>query len=270
MILSEIVRITDPRIADPSFELFTSLEGDNPGGSIKDHLVEGELTELRGKGLLAEGATVSEVSAGSTALSLAKWAPRFQLKCDLFVPEGTDPERIRALESAGANVMLAPMETIYAEHEKHRAWHKTYFFNQLWDGTKERHYHSLGRRIRDERGSFPLALGAVGTGHSLKGVGHGLNAADVMTAEPLAPLRIAGIRNILEVRYGDQDPCAERDFSRRLLVGPSELFEDKKISTSRGPVLIGQSFQLVLGAYLKYKEALPRKIWLQSADSRRY
>ena len=80
MIQTNLVQLIDRRIRlSRDVQLWTSLEGENPGGSIKDRMVLPELLQLKTKGIN----NISEISAGSTALSLAFYSQKFGLKCEL-------------------------------------------------------------------------------------------------------------------------------------------------------------------------------------------
>ncbi len=248
MIKTQIVQIIDQKISHPGVRLFTSVEGQNPGGSIKDHLVDQELNELIQEGRLRAGSSVSEVSAGSTALSLAYYGRQHGLVIDLFIPTDTLPAKIKQLQTSGAIIHLSPRETIYEIHAEHLQKNGGFYFNQLWDPTKLRHYKKFGENFENQFGPFCCIVGAVGTGHSLKGVGAAIPTAQLISAEPCAGVRCPGVRNIEAERYGSQDPCREMDFHRRIIVEEREFFQYSELETDAGTLRIGASFRLVLGA----------------------
>lgn len=247
MIATEVVELLEPALVAPGFRIFTTIEGANPGGSIKDHLVLGELEELRDSGRLRPGMKISEVSAGSTALSLATHARAFALDCHLFLPQNA-PDELRArLRALGATVHLHPRESIYAAHDEFSRAHGTWPLRQLEDPTKSRHYVSLGRKIAQLTGGVDAVVGAVGTGHSLKGVAQGLGNCRTISAEPEPGLMISGIRNIDSERYGSHDSCRIEDFDERLIIPASQCYHSEKILASRA-IRAGSSFHVVLGA----------------------
>lgn len=250
MIKPEVIELREPTLWAPGFRVFTTVEGENPGGSIKDHLVLGELQELRAKGLLKPGAKVSEVSAGSTALSLAFYAQAFDVECHLFLPTNADPKILARLEDLGATVHRHPRETIYSAHEDFFRREGTHPLRQLEDPRKSRHYVSLGQQIARLTGGIDLIIGAVGTGHSLKGVAQGLGRCRVISAEPEPGLVISGIRNLDSERYGAHDSCHADDFAERIIVGTKQCYHSEKILGDR-TLRPGSSFSVVLGAVQK-------------------
>lgn len=247
MIHTEVIEITDTRVCQPEVRVFTTVEGENPGGSIKDHMVFGELSDLRSRGLLPRGSKISEVSAGSTARSLSHYAMAFELECHLFIPEDSSPELCQQLEKNKARLHLLPRDVIYAKHDEFCFKHKSRALNQLWDRTMSRHYLSLGRRIRAAIGEVDYVVGTVGTGHSLKGVAAGLNAPHIVTAEPVPGFTVNGIRNLESERYGPHDPCKPSDFERRLFISSNHCFHYEKFDSAR-PLKTPPSFHLVLAA----------------------
>jgi len=234
--------------------IFTTAEGHNPGGSIKDHLVWGELSEQMTRGNLTAGSLVSEVSAGSTALSLAYYCRQFDFKCHLFLPNQADPNLQEKLRILGATLHLCDVQNIYSQHDEFHNRSKSFAFNQLGDASKSRHYVSFGQQIFQQAGKFDMILGAVGTGLSLKGTALGLGATRIFSAEPEAAFKVNGIRNIESERYGAQDSCKISDFEKRWIVKQSECFANETVRTTNGTLRIGPSFQVVLGAARKVSQ----------------
>lgn len=252
-----------------NLEVFTSAEGNNPGGSVKDHMVYHELLELLKAGSLKTNDWVSEVSSGSTALSLAYYSKKFELSCHLFVPLQMPEEKKRQLESYGARIHCYATDVIYQKHAEFLKAHpKTNFFNQLWDEKKVRHYKVLGQHFLNQCGPFDIVMGAVGTGHSLKGVAQVNSSAQVYTAEPEPGDVCSGVRNISHDRYGDEDPCRPEQFSHRIILNKKNYFPNETVETDQGRLKISESFRLVLGSINTLKQfTAPRRILALGAQN---
>lgn len=267
-----IVEIIDDAVAAPSgMRLFTTLEGENPSGSLKDRLVLGELTELLDAGVLRRGDVVSEVSAGSTARSLAHYCRQLGLECQLFVPvtmAGDDVDRLRAL---GADVQQVTREDAYPTYERFCAQHRTHRFEQLSDPKKKRHYASLGAAVAAVAGPVGAIVGAVGTGHSLLGSAEGIIPSPmVVSAEPDQPGAIPGVRNVDLERYGPADACAPEQFDQRVILAPDELVPVDSIKTDAGEIRVGDSFRLVLAAAARLgAESQFARVFVLGAENRR-
>jgi cysteine synthase len=244
-----VVEIVDSRIARNGARMFTTLEGENPSGSIKDRMVHGELSALVDAGELKEGDRVSEVSAGSTARSLAHHSRRLGLVCDLFVPDTVPEEAIAELEQLGANVYSGNREEGYALYMKYCEEHPNHPLNQLGDESLARHYTTIGATVSELAGPIDTIIGAVGTGHSLLGAAGGIDPAPfVVTAEPAEPNAVLGIRNIELERFGPQDGCKPELFDLRLVLDAGERRDFGAVATDKGEMAIGESFSLVLSA----------------------
>ncbi|MGZ5279530.1 MAG: pyridoxal-phosphate dependent enzyme [Pseudobdellovibrionaceae bacterium] len=251
MIPVQVLEIQDSRLERRGLRIFTTAEGHNPGGSIKDHLVMGDLSEQMAQGNLVAGSLVSEVSAGSTALSLAYYCQQFGFRCHLFLPNQAPSDLQEKLRILGATLHLCEVQNIYSQHEEFHRRSQSFAFNQLGDASKSRHYVSFGQQILQQAGNFDVILGAVGTGLSLKGTALGLGVTRIFSAEPEPGFKVSGIRNVESERYGAQDACLIGDFEKRWIVRQSECFATETVGTANGTLRIGPSFQVVLAAVQK-------------------
>jgi len=265
-----VVEIVDRRLARDGTRLFTTLEGENPSGSIKDRMVLGELTELLEAGRLQPGDRVSEISAGSTARALAFHSRELGLRCDLFVPDSVDRREIEALESLGASVQTGTRESGFALYEQFCAAERPHRFEQLSDHSLLRHYSSLGAAVDEEVGPIDTVIGSVGTGHSLLGVAGGIEPAPfVVTAEPAEPNAVLGIRNVELERFGPQDTCKPELFDQRLVLDAGARRDLDRVLTDRGEMTIGRSFALVLSAAeLLLRQRPVERLFLVGAENR--
>jgi cysteine synthase len=246
------VEIVDPWFKEAlasGHRILTSLEGENPGGSIKDHMVKNELQSLLQAGRLRPGQAVSELSAGSTALSLAHYCRELSLRCILFLPDTVSPELVARLQKQADEVHLLEPTTAYEEYGKICAVKGYHPLNQLFDEKKKTHYHALGRQILNYAPKVTHLVGAVGTGHSLLGIAQGANIRAI-SAEPVPPWKISGCRNIDAERYGAEDRCTPDLFARRVRLESSSnsIFPSLYVQSHLGRLEISSSFQLVLGA----------------------
>ncbi|MEX0799427.1 MAG: pyridoxal-phosphate dependent enzyme [Bacteriovoracaceae bacterium] len=248
--MSFFAKIVDPWLMEPfpEAQVYTSLEGEAPGGSIKDHMVKGELEELLERGTIQAGGDIAEISAGSTALSLAFYAQKYHLNSHLFLPDTAPKSLQNNLIKMGARIHLAPMESAYERYQEFIKKEKIHPFNQMFDPQKAKYYKIIGQEFRESfKSQIDAVIGAVGTGHSLEGVAQGACAKRTVSAEPAAGVAVAGVRNLDEQNLGSKDLCLER-FKERIMVEKKDFFPDKVIMTDKNRVEIGESFQLVLGA----------------------
>lgn len=108
-------------------------------------------------------------------------------------------------------------------------------------------------------GQFDLLIGAVGTGHSLRGVSSVVKAKGLYSAEPIEQEYCPGVRNLDVTQFGLHDTCRPENFDQRILIARENFFIQDKIQTSKGLVQVSDSFQLVLGAVQRILPSVKKK-----------
>src|SRR5690606_20898001 len=86
------------------------LEGDNPGGSVKDRTAYGMIRGALERGDIKRGDRLIEATSGNTGIALAMIARVMGLEMTLVMPENSTRERIQAMEAFGAKLILTPGE----------------------------------------------------------------------------------------------------------------------------------------------------------------
>ena len=100
--LIEVVNLVNK----PNVKLYLKLEGNNPGGSVKDRPAFNMISEAAKRGDLKEGYTLVEATSGNTGIALAYVAQLFKLKMILVMPETATKERVDTMRAYGAEVLL--------------------------------------------------------------------------------------------------------------------------------------------------------------------
>jgi len=85
-------------------DLFAKLEYLNPGGSVKDRAAIGIISRAEEQGLLREGSTIIEATAGNTGVGLALIGVSRGYRVALFVPEKFSQEKVMLMRALGAEV----------------------------------------------------------------------------------------------------------------------------------------------------------------------
>ena len=89
-------------------EVWLKLEGNNPGGSIKDRAAWGMLRNAEGEGHLGRETVIVEPTSGNTGIGLAWLGKALGLKVMLTMPESMSQERRAVLSAYGAELVLTP------------------------------------------------------------------------------------------------------------------------------------------------------------------
>src|SRR6476646_6525788 len=90
--------------------IYAKLEGNNPGGSVKDRAAYGMIKGAIDRGEIEDGITLIEATSGKTGIALAMIASLFNVPIELVMPEDATRERVLTMEAFGAKVILTPKE----------------------------------------------------------------------------------------------------------------------------------------------------------------
>lgn len=95
----------------PGVKLYAKLEGNNPGGSVKDRAAYGMIKGALDRGELKPGMKLIEATSGNTGIALAMIARLFGVEIELVMPANAIQERVLTMEAYGAKVILTPAES---------------------------------------------------------------------------------------------------------------------------------------------------------------
>ncbi len=188
----------------PKVKIFAKLEGQNPGGSVKDRAAYNMIRRAIEKGQIKKGVGLVEATSGNTGIALAMIAAISGLKIHLVMPENSSAERIQTMKAYGAEVILTPSEgTIEHSREVALELAKTkgyHLLNQFGNpANPEIHYLTTGPEIwKDTDKKITHFVSAMGTTGTIMGVSKYLKeqSSDVtiVGTQPQEGSRIPGIR----------------------------------------------------------------------------
>ena len=184
--------------------IYAKLEGNNPGGSVKDRAAYGMIKGAIDRGELKPGMKLIEATSGNTGIALAMIASLFKVEIELVMPEDSTRERVLTMEAFGAKVILTPKErTIegsidYANAQVAKGGY--YMLNQFDNPDNYlMHYKTTGPEIwRDTNGTITHFVSAMGTTGTIMGVSKYLKEQNqnvqIVGCQPTDGSRIPGIR----------------------------------------------------------------------------
>lgn len=160
-------------------EVWVKLEGDNPGGSIKDRTAWYLIKDAEERGLLTPGSgqTIVEPTSGNTGIGLAMVAASRGYKLILTMPAQMSEERKRILRAYGVELVLTdPSKRMIAAHEEARriATETGAFMPDQFDNPANplAHYQTTGPEILEQMGGqLDAFVYGSGTGGTIMGVG---------------------------------------------------------------------------------------------------
>lgn len=162
-----------------SAKVFGKVEAYNPGHSAKDRVALYMVEKAEREGKIKPGATIIEATSGNTGFSLAMVCSLKGYKCVLTVTSKTSDEKLRLLQSLGAEVVICPKDAKPDDPSSYYSMAKqlkreipnSYYLNQNFDlANREAHYHSTGPEIWEQtEGKITHYVCCVGTGGTISG-----------------------------------------------------------------------------------------------------
>ena len=191
-------------IQNKKIRLFLKLEGDNPGGSVKDRPALNMIKEALKRGDIKKGDYLVEATSGNTGIALAFIARVLGLNMILIMPENSTEERVKTMLAYGAEVILTSAEK-GIEGSRDLAFklrdEKGYvLLNQFEnDDNWKAHYKTTGPEIwKDTQGKITHFVSAMGTTGTIMGVSTYLKEKNknikIIGAQPIDGASIPGIR----------------------------------------------------------------------------
>ncbi len=195
---------------NPKVRLFGKLEGNNPGGSVKDRIAWYMVRSAEAEGKLTKGSTILEATSGNTGIGLAMVGSARGYKVKLVMPECVSMERRKVLEAFGAELVLSPgnegtdgaIRLAYKLYDENR---NVYFMPNQFDNPANgwAHYETTGREIYEQtRGEVSVFVAGMGTTGTLMGAGKRLkefnSSITVLGVEPHLGHKIQGLKNMTE------------------------------------------------------------------------
>lgn len=95
-------------VRNKNVKLLLKLEGNNPGGSVKDRAAYNMIASAVERGDLKKGDKLIEATSGNTGIALAMIAQLFGIEIELVLPEDSTKERTQTMLAYGAKVIQTP------------------------------------------------------------------------------------------------------------------------------------------------------------------
>jgi cysteine synthase B len=186
---------------NPNVKIFAKLEGNNPGGSVKDRAALNMIKSAIERGEIKPGMRLIEATSGNTGIALAMIARLFDLEIELIMPSNSTKERMQTMEAFGAKVILLDdIEKCRDYAEKKGANGEYFLLNQFANPDNYlAHYKTTGPEIwRDTQQKVTHFVSSMGTTGSIMGTSMFLKeqnpAIQIVGCQPTEGSSIPGIR----------------------------------------------------------------------------
>ena len=184
--------------------VLAKLEGNNPGGSVKDRPALNMIVEAEKIGLIKPGDTLIEATSGNTGIALSMVAAIRGYKMIIIMPETASIERIKTMEAYGAEVRLVSqhedMEGARDLAKKLESQGKGLVLDQFSNKANYMaHYNGTGPEIWEQTdGEVTHFVSAMGTTGTITGVSMYLKSMNkdirIIGVQPEDGAKIPGIR----------------------------------------------------------------------------
>jgi cysteine synthase B len=184
--------------------IYAKLEGNNPGGSVKDRAAYGMIKGALDRGEIKPGIKLIEPTSGNTGIALAMIANLFGIEITLVMPEDATRERVLTMQAFGAKVILTNKERSmegaidYANEQLAKGGYL--MLNQFANpDNAAMHYQTTGPEIwKDTAGKITHFVSSMGTTGTIMGVSKYLKeqnpSIQIVGCQPTAGSHIPGIR----------------------------------------------------------------------------
>ncbi len=252
---------------NPGVRILAKLEGQNPGGSVKDRAAKAMMEEAEKEGRLVPGSVVLESSSGNTGIALAMICRIKGYRLTVVLPENVSTERRQLLEVWGADIVTSPgaegsngalraAQELAAEHPD---WLFPYQYGN--PANPKAHYEGTGPEIWRDCPEVTHFVAGLGTAGTLMGVGRFLKERNpdvqLWAVEPPAGEMVDGLRNLddgfVPPVFTDNDGPALLD--RKMIVRARESIEWTRRLSDVG-VFAGMSSGSAMAAAVKGAEQL--------------
>lgn len=157
---------------NPKVKLFAKLEGNNPGGSVKDRAALNMIRSAMERGEIKAGTRLIEATSGNTGIALAMIAAIYGLEIELVMPSNSTRERALTMEAYGAKVTLLESIEVCRDYAEEKAANENFFIlNQFANPDNYMaHYKTTGPEIwNDTAGAITHFVSSMGTTGSIMG-----------------------------------------------------------------------------------------------------
>ncbi len=204
-----MVRINYPNGSN-GVRILGKLEGNNPGGSVKDRIAYYMIMKAEEEGVLTKDKIILEPTSGNTGIGLSMVAANKGYRCLLTLPECVSLERRNTLKAYGAELEVTPPGeatdgAIRRAHQIYESNPEKYFMPNQFENPYniEAHYMTTGVEILEQTtGEIDIFVAGMGTTGTLMGVARRLKehnpAIEIVGVEPVEGHAIQGLKNMKE------------------------------------------------------------------------
>ncbi len=250
--------------------IYAKVEGNNPGGSVKDRAALFMVQKAEKTGELTRDKAIVEATSGNMGIALAMIGAVKGYRVKLFMPECVSVERRRILEAFGADIILTPAKEgtdgaiRRAREFVNNAPDKYYLPDQFSNEANVlAHYMTTGPEIFEQTGGeVDVFVAGMGTTGTLMGVSRYLHekkpGVRIIGVEPTVGHTIQGLKNMTEaMKPAIYNPELLDD---KITIGDEEAFETARLLATREGLFVGMSSGAAVAGALRLAKEMSHGI----------
>jgi len=235
----------------PGVRIMAKLEGNNPGGSVKDRPARQMILAAEASGELTADKVILEPTSGNTGIALAMIAAARGYRIKLVMPACVSVERRSVLEAYGAEIELSPGceatdGAIRLAHKILAQDPERYYMPNQYSNPNNvlAHYSTTAPEIwRQTEGRVTHVVAGVGTSGTVMGLAQFFRETApqvrVVAVEPVLGHKIQGLKNMQEaIVPAIYNPQA---YHSKIVVEDDDAFETARLLASRQGIFCGMS-----------------------------
>jgi S-sulfo-L-cysteine synthase (O-acetyl-L-serine-dependent) len=251
---------------NPAVRIMAKLEGNNPGGSIKDRPARQMILAAEASGELTADKVILEPTSGNTGIALAMIAAARGYRIKLVMPACVSMERRSVLEAYGAEIELSPGceatdGAIRLAHKILASDPERYYMPNQYSNPNNvlAHYETTAPEIwRQTGGKVTHVVAGVGTSGTVMGLARYFKETSpevsVVAVEPVLGHKIQGLKNMREaIVPAIYDPLA---YHRKMIVEDDDAFETARLLATHQGIFCGMSGGAAVAAALTLSREL--------------
>lgn len=244
----------------PKVRVLGKLEGNNPGGSVKDRPACWMIKKAEESGELEKGKIILEPTSGNTGIALAMIGAAKGYPVKLCMPECVSTERQHVLQAMGAEVVLTPAKegtdgAIRKAHQLLESEPDRYYMPNQFVNVSNilAHYETTGPEIFCQtNGEVDVFVAGMGTTGTLMGVKKYFEEKKpevrIVGVEPMQGHTIQGLKNMTESIVPEiYEPSMLDD---KITIEDGEAFEVTRLLAAREGIFVGMSSGAAVAAAL--------------------
>jgi S-sulfo-L-cysteine synthase (O-acetyl-L-serine-dependent) len=236
---------------NPAVEIFAKLEGENPGGSIKDRIALKMIEQAEKEGKLTFQKTIIEPTSGNTGIGLAMIGAVKGYAVEIVMSAAVSLERQKMIKAFGAKVILtdATLGTdgaIIRAKELVGEFPEKYFMPNQFSNefNKIAHYETTAKEIWDDMDArVDYFVSSIGTSGTIMGVAKFLKELNpkikIICAYPEKGHYIQGLKNMEEALV--PDIYDKKQIDEFVLIESEEAFEMARRLAREEGIFVGMS-----------------------------